>query len=177
MRRVIIFFIFVGLFALSFQIGAMSEVDPEEAEEFLKEFKDLVEDIDGIEIFVHNLSISLPMFIPGFGVGWGLFSAWSTGYAFASIATLLPAISEISPLTILFLSPFGLMEIVAYSIGTSRSYMLIWMVIKKCPINKRVLKITGIEIGIMVGLLLAGGFLEFYMIELIEEGGFEMPGF
>jgi len=155
----------------------MSEVDPEEAEEFLEEFEELVGDIDAIGIFLHNLSISLPMFIPGFGVGWGLFSAWSTGYAFASIATLIPAISEISPLTILFLSPFGVMEIVAYSIGTSRSYMLIWMVIKKCPINRRVLKITGIEIGIMVGLLLAGGALEFYMIELIKEGGFEMPGF
>jgi len=155
----------------------MSEVDPEEAEEFLEEFEELVGDIDAIGIFLHNLSISLPMFIPGFGVGWGLFSAWSTGYAFASIATIIPAISEISPLTILFLSPFGLMEIVAYSIGTSRSYMLIWMVIKKCPINKRVLKITGIEIGIMVGLLLAGGVLEFYMIEMVQESGFEMPGF
>jgi len=29
----------------------------------------------------------------------------------------------------------------------------------------------------MVGLLLAGGFLEFYMIELAQESGFTMPGF
>ena len=39
MRRLWIFFIFVGLFSLSYQLGAMSEVDLEEAEAFLEEFE------------------------------------------------------------------------------------------------------------------------------------------
>lgn len=177
MRRIIIFFIFVGLFSLSYQIGSMSEVDLEEAEKFLEEFETLVEDIDAVGIFAHNTSIALPMFIPGFGVGWGLFSAWSTGYAFASIVSLTPILSDVPPLALLYLSPFGVMELMAYSLGTSRSYILIWKVIKKYPIDKEVLKITGVEIGIMVGLLLAGGFLESYMIDMVQESGFEMPGF
>ena len=35
---------------------------------------------------------------------------------------------------------------------------------------------TGIEIGIVAGLLLAGGYLEFYMIELAQEQGLTVPG-
>jgi len=30
-------------------------------------------------------------------------------------------------------------------------------------------------VGIVVGLLLAGGFLEVYMIEIAEQSGIEMP--
>ena len=39
------------------------------------------------------------------------------------------------------------------------------------------LKPTLIEIGIMVSLLLAGGYLEFFMIELAQDGELTMPGF
>jgi hypothetical protein len=116
------------------------------------------------------------MFIPGFGVAWGIFSAWSTGFAFAAIATTIPEIGEIPPLSILFLSPFGLMEITAYSIGISRSFILIRAVSKKINLRSFI-KPTVMEIGIVVGLLLAGGYLEFYMIELAQQEGLEMPGF
>ena len=60
------------------------------------------------------------------------------------------------------------MELVAYSIGISRSYLLIYKIIKKISI-KTDYKITVIEVGIVLGLLLAGGFLEAYLIEFIEE--------
>ncbi len=114
----------------------MSTVSEEEANMFMEEFKKLVLDIDGFGIFVHNTTIALPMFIPGFGIVWGLFSAWSTGYAFASIATIMPEIANISPLSILFLSPFGLMEIFAYSLGISRSFILIKAVITKTNLSQ-----------------------------------------
>ena len=176
MKRIYIFFIFVGIFSAAYQIGSMSTVDSEEAEKFLEEFEELIKDIDAVGIFVHNTTIALPMFIPGFGVAWGLFSAWSTGYAFASIVSLTPLLADVPALTLLYLSPFGLMELTAYSLGISRSYILISLVIRKKPINSHI-KMTAIEIGIMVGLLLAGGFIEFYMIEMVQESGFEMPGF
>ena len=174
---IITFFVFLGLFAATFQIGSMSTVSEEEANAFMAEFEELVLDIDAFGIFTHNLTIALPMFIPGFGVGWGLFSAWSTGFAFASIVVTAPEIGEIPPLSILFLSPFGLMELTAYSFALSRSFILIRAVVKKIDLNK-FLKPTLIEIGIVTGLLLAGGYLEFYMIELAqEEGLMDMPGF
>ena len=83
--RIITFFIFMGLFSAVYQIGSMSQVSEEEATTFMFEFEKLVKDIDAMGIFLHNSTISLPMFIPGFGVIWGLFSAWSTGFAFSAI--------------------------------------------------------------------------------------------
>jgi len=153
----------------------MSTVSEEEANLFMEEFEKLVLDIDAFGIFVHNTTISLPMFIPGFGIFWGLFSAWSTGYAFASIATIMPEIANISPLSILFLTPFGLMEIFAYSLGISRSFILIKAVITKTNLSQ-FMKPTIIEIGIVVLLLLVGGYVEFYMIELAQNKIIEIPG-
>jgi hypothetical protein len=172
--RIITFFVFMGLFTAAFQLGTMSEVSEEEANIFMEEFEKLIEDIDAIGIFVHNTTLSLPMFIPGFGIAWGLFSAWSTGFAFAALTIIMPELEEIPPLAILFLSPFGLMEIGAYSLATSRSFILIRAITKKSNLTP-FLKPTLIEIAIVVGLLLAGGFLEFYMIESALEEGLQTP--
>ena len=175
-NRIILFFIFLAVFTIIFQLGSMSTVSQEEADLFMVEFEKLVLDIDAFGIFVHNTTIALPMFIPGFGIFWGLFSSWSTGYAFAAIATSIPEVANISPLTILFLSPFGLMEISAYSLGISRSFILIKAIITKTNLLQFI-KPTIIEIGIVIALLLAGGYVEFYMIELVENEDLEMPGF
>ena len=175
-NRIILFFIFLAVFTIIFQLGSMSTVSQVEADLFMEEFEKLVLDIDAFGIFVHNTTIALPMFIPGFGIFWGLFSSWSTGYAFAAIATSIPEVANISPLTILFLSPFGLMEISAYSLGISRSFILIKAIITKTNLLQFI-KPTIIEIGIVIALLLAGGYIEFYMIELVENESLEMPGF
>ena len=172
--RIISFFVFMGLFTLVFQLGTMSEVSEDEANIFMEEFEKLIEDIDAIGIFVHNTTLSLPMFIPGFGIAWGLFSAWSTGFAFAALTIIMPELKEIPPLAILFLSPFGLMEIGAYSLATSRSFILIRAITKKSNLTP-FLKPTLIEIAIVIGLLLAGGFLEDYMIKLSQEEGLQTP--
>lgn len=162
----------MGLFTAAYQIGSMMEPTEEEAQAFLEEFKDLVIDIDASGIFSHNTLLSLPMFIPGLGIGWGLFSAWSTGFAFAALVLLTPELSQVPALALLYVSPFGIMELVAYSIATSRSYILIWMIIKKTDLRTAV-RGTIIEIGILVGLLFVGGLLENYMIELAGERGFD----
>jgi len=173
--RIITFFIFLGIFAGAFQFGSMSTVSEEEAKIFMEAFEDLILDIDAFGIFVHNTTIALPMFIPGFGVAWGIFSAWSTGFAFAAIATTIPEIGNIPPLSLLFLSPFGLMEVFAYSLGISRSFILIRAISKKINL-RQFIKPTIIEIGIVVALLLVGGYIEFYMIEFALEESIEMPG-
>ena len=147
-------------------LGSQMEIAQEDAELFMEEFEELIEGIDGIGIFLHNSMIAAGMFIPGFGVAWGLFSAFQTGQAFAAIALLTPEIATIHPLTLLYLSPFGLMELVAYSLAISRSYLLIYKILKKISI-KTDYKITAVEIGIVFGLLLSGGFLEAYLIEVM----------
>jgi hypothetical protein len=56
------------------------------------------------------------------------------------------------------------MELIAYSIGLSRSCLLTYFLIKRTNL-KSLIKPTLIEIGIVVGLLLGAGFLEEYMIK------------
>jgi hypothetical protein len=68
------------------------------------------------------------------------------------------------------------MEIFAYSLGISRSFILIKAVITKTNLSQFI-KPTIIEIGIVVALLLVGGYVEFYMIELVQNESIEMPGF
>ena len=172
--RILVFFASLAAFVAVYQIGSMSAVSPEEAAIFMNEFEDLVKDIDALGIFLHNTSIVLPMFIPGFGIGWGMFSAWSTGFAFAAIATTTPELAGVSPLAILFLTPFGLMEMVAYSLGVSRSFILIAAIVRKTDLAKH-LKPTLVEIAAAVGLLLAGGYIEYALLTLITEDGLQTP--
>lgn len=167
-QRAAAFFVFVGLFLGAYTVGTEMPVSDEEAAQFLEEFQKLIEEIDALGIFQNNAQIAIPMFIPGFGIGWGLFSAWQTGFAFAALATAVPAIAEIPPLTILLGSSFGLMELVAYSIGMSRSVLLIHKIIKRNSI-KRDAVVIGIEVAIVVGLLLMAAFLE--SAEVLEQLG------
>ena len=163
-KRLLIFLIFIGIFSAAYSIGAEMIVSDEDAMAFLEEFQLSIEGIDAIGIFAHNSLIGLPMFIPGFGAVWGAFAAWSTGFAFSALTISYPALENIPPLTVLFLSPFGVMEVAAYSLGMSRSFLLIHTIIKKNPI-KQELRITGIEVGIAIALLLVGGFVEHAMME------------
>ena len=75
-------------------------------------------------------------------------------------------LANVPSLTILFMSPFGLMEVAAYSIAMSRSYMIVHKMIKRMPVRPD-FRVIGIEIAILIGLLLAGGFVEYYFIESI----------
>jgi len=161
--RIILFFIFLGIYSLSFQIGATSEVSIEEANDFVQEFLSSTQDIDGLGIFLTNISASFPMFIPGAGVMVGIYSAWSTGFGFAAITTMAPGLANIEPLSILFYSPYGLMEVFVYSMAMSRSFHIVYSLVKKVK-PKSLIKPSLIEIGIAVGLLLIAAFLEEYMI-------------
>ena len=127
----------------------------------------LIAEIDAVGIFVHNVSLSLPMFIPGFGVAWGAFAAFSTGMAFSVIKDASPMLANVPSLTVLFMSPFGLMEVAAYSIAMSRSYMIVHKMIKRMPIRPDY-RVIGLEIAILIGLLLTGGFVEYYFIESLS---------
>ena len=98
---------------------------------------------------------------------WGFFSAWTTGFAFAASEFSKPELGDISPLAV-FLTPFGMMELTAYAIAMSRSFLLIQQIIKRTSIltNKKAILI---EIGIVIALLLVGGIVEDEMIKTIME--------
>ena len=163
-NRILLFFILMAIFSAVFAISAETTLPEEEVEMIMEEFESMVEGIDAFGIFVHNTALSLPMFIPGFGIIWGMFSAFSTGVAFAAIKSMNPLLEQIPALSILFMTPFGLMEVAAYSIAMSRSYMLIHKIIKRVSIRNDI-PVTLVEIIIVVSLLLVGAYVEWYMIE------------
>ena len=169
MKRIILFFIFTAIFTVVYGTSAVtSEPTEEEIQEIMDFFDEIVGTIDGIGIFVHNTTIALPMFIPGFGVAWGLFSAYSTGFAFSAIAAANADVAQLNPLAIL-LTPFGLMEMAAYSIAMSRSTLLAKNVFQKnWELIKNEKLILSIEIGIVIALLLIGGIVEMWMIETAQ---------
>ena len=169
MKRIILFFIFTAIFTVVYGTSAVtSEPTEEEIQEIMDFFDEIVGTIDGIGIFVHNVLIALPMFIPGFGVAWGLFSAYSTGFAFSAIAAANADVAQLNPLAIL-LTPFGLMEMAAYSIAMSRSTLLAKNVFQKnWELIKNEKLILSIEIGIVIALLLIGGIIEMWMIETAQ---------
>ena len=167
LNRIVLFFVFLGIFSASFAVGAEIQVSEEESKIVLEELESLIGEIDAVGIFTHNTSLALPMFIPGFGIAWGAFAAFSTGMAFSVIQDANPILENIPSLTILFMSPFGLMEVAAYSIAMSRSYMIIHKMIKRMSIRQD-FRVIGLEIAIVVGLLLTGGFVEWHFIESLS---------
>ena len=167
LNRIVLFFVFLGIFSASFAIGAEIQVSEEEGKIVLEELESLIGEIDAVGIFTHNTSLALPMFIPGFGIAWGAFAAFSTGMAFSVIQDANPILENIPSLTILFMSPFGLMEVAAYSIAMSRSYMIVHKMIRRMSIRPD-FRVIGLEITIVIGLLLAGGFVECHFIESLS---------
>lgn len=163
-KRLVLFFICMAAFSAAFYIGSVNPVPMDEAQAFDSQFKQEYGNIDAMGIFTHNTTIALGMFIPVIGMIFGVLVGNMTGTAYSAVTTLAPGIStKIPALALLFLSPFGIMEVVSYSIGMSRSIILI-NAARKHQLRKEI-RPTLIEIGIVVSMLLVAGFVEYYMIQ------------
>ena len=161
--RVIAFAIFVGIFLLAYTIGTYYKMSDDDARKFLKEFHGTTKGIGAMGIFLHNSSVALPMFVPGFGPAWGAFSGWQTGAGFRVLEIENPQLAEVPAVVIFLSSPFGVMELVAYCIGMSRGYLLAWSLVRHRTVKSQLIP-AAIEIGIVLGLLLIGGLVEYSTI-------------
>ena len=63
LNRIVLFFIFLGIFSASFAVGAEVQVSEEESAIVLEELDELIADIDAVGIFSHNALLSLPMLL------------------------------------------------------------------------------------------------------------------
>ena len=161
--RLVVFLIFVGLFSLALEFGSLIPIDENLAREIRFEFLDVVDDIDAVGLFLNNVSISLPMFIPGAGLVWGFYSGASTGFTYGALASITPELKDTTALSILYGTTFGFMELIAYSIATSRSYLLIYGIVTKSNLKPQIIPLI-IEITILLILLFIGGMLEYNMM-------------
>lgn len=162
-RRFAFIAIAAAVFAAAYSAGAATTMNDEEAKTLRDEFEKQVAGVDAIGIFLNNIRIGAAMFIPGFGAFLGMFSAYSTGLVFSALAQTTPEIAKLPPLIILA-TPFGVMEVFSYGMAMSQSVILVNEIIHKRTLKPWLVP-TMIQLGIVVAILLAGAFVEFYMIE------------
>lgn len=163
-NRLVLLLVMMATFTVVFQLSAFVEVEEQERQEVNDMIMEKMKTVDGKGIFFNNVYLGLMMFIPAVGFLFGIMSSALTGVTFSAIAQVnnidLPAFM------LLFGSVFGFMELVAYSISMSRSVLLVNKLRKKetRKFTKSDIKEILAEIGIVVGLLLAGGIIEAHMI-------------
>lgn len=167
----LIFFMFgmIG-FVSAYSIGTtLVHIDNSQAEFMKAHFQEEIKGINQYGIFANNARIAFSVFIPGLGIVLGMLSAFSTGLVFNALSTVLPALSNISPLVV-FLTPFGILEIIAYGIAISRSGILSYQLIKdtnrRSSWSKYVIP-TIIEIGIVTVILFIAAIVEWQMIHTL----------
>ena len=163
-KRLIFFFLAMFLFLGLFQLGFSIKLDKSFSEELSENFKNQIQGIDEIGIFLNNLKIALVMFIPILGIVVGSFSAFSTGLIFNSIVNLSNA-NFANPL-IVFLTPFGILELVSYGLAISRGGIFLYEILKK-NVSKKSITYLFVEIGLVAVMLFVGALIEWSMIENI----------
>jgi hypothetical protein len=173
-RRLLYIGIGVAVFLAAYSGGAAVPLSEEEAEMVRDQFSEQIEGIDQYGIFVNNFRISLAMFIPAVGTGFGGFVGFATGTVYSAIAEQTPGLSSVPPLLI-FITPFGIMELFVYAMAMSRSGILIvriakdkpWRLDQRRPFLDKVIKPTLIELGIAAVVLFAAAIIEWEIIELL----------
>jgi hypothetical protein len=162
-----LFYLALGIiaFLIFFIIGTSVTLDESTSTLLKEQFQNKIKNIDSVGIFFNNFLISILMFIPGIGIAFGLFSGFSTGNIFMILTRDLPI--QIPPLLV-FLTIFGIMELVSYGIAISRSYMLLIRIIKRSNVKESLIH-AGIEIGIVAIILLFSAIIEWDLI--VKSGG------
>jgi hypothetical protein len=157
----------IAAFLITFQIGATVILSAEQAENIKKELSQRNAGINQLAIFSNNILPSLEMFIPAAGVGIGLYSAYSTGQALNAFSVFNPMLKSIFPLSV-FVTPFAIMELIAYGLAMSRSGMIVhYLIANRRNISeswRRFSFHTGIEIGIVVLILFIGSVVEWQIL-------------
>lgn len=167
-RRILYLLIGILVFIIFFTLGTFVNFDESTSQLLKEQFQNKIKNIDSMGIFLNNFLISILMFVPGIGIAFGLFSGFSTGNIFVIITRDLP--TQIPPLLV-FLTIFGIMELVSYGIAISRSYLLLTSILKRTNIRENLIY-TGIEIGIVAIILFFGAIIEWDLIK--QSGGLDL---
>ena len=161
-HRIFLTGIGITIFLISYSVGANIQLDQSSAQKLKEAFLHKINGLNYIGIFTNNLIITIIMFLPGIGALFGIFSGYSTGTIFSAITHDSASHSYISPLVIL-LTPFGMMEVFCYGLAISRSFILLFSLVKKENLAKQ-LKSILIEIGIILIILFLAAIIEWHFI-------------
>jgi uncharacterized membrane protein SpoIIM required for sporulation len=147
------------IFSVLIVSGSQGEqVTVEQAQQILMEFEKEMGDFTALNIFSHNLQMTLISFIPIIGSAWMLFVQYSTGYLVGNIAKAY-GVNFFSLILLTLGSPTGLLEYSAYILTLSESFIIVYSTVTK-KVRKRLSKQTWKTLFIVIGFLLIGGIVE-----------------
>ena len=168
----------IAAFLIAYLSGTIVDITEGNVEEIRRQFLVLIRDISPVGIFINNTKLALSMFIPGFGIGWGLFSGFSTGMTINAVGEVSPLLKNIetftflkdSPPLMVLLTPFGILEVTGYGIALSRSGLIVYHLVTRKRWRKEYALVTFIEIGVVIAIMLLGTIIEWQTIIRFGEG-------
>jgi len=150
-------------------VGALVPVDQQTANQIDNEINQTRETIGAQGnltqyIFGNNFLICLLMFIPVIGPLLGMFILFNTGVAVSAISTAEGYPSSLVFVS-LFLTPHFWLEFAAYSVAMAASTWLFWRLITRRGLRE--IRVTCVFIAICAVLLVAGAFVETWLINVL----------
>ncbi|MEM3465051.1 MAG: hypothetical protein QW506_00635 [Thermoproteota archaeon] len=158
-----LFPITVFLFSTVFLISSSIPLEKSFAEEIYTSVSGSMRFTGPLDIFVHNIALSIVMMIPVVGFGFSIVSSSTTGVAVSAIST----IKNLNPLSVavqLLSTPAGILEFLAYGLASAQGLAGLFAMLEKR--FNRELKGYLTTLIIVSGLLLAAAFVE--IISLTE---------
>gem|GEM_PF-1560731 len=152
-----LFPITVFLFSTVFLISSTIPLEKSFAEEIYSSVSTSMSFTGPIDIFAHNLSISIIMMIPIIGFGFSIVSSSTTGVAVSAISTL-KNLDSLSLAVRLLSTPSGILEFLAYGLASAQGLSGLFAVIEKRV--SRELKGYLTTLLIVGSLLLTSAFIE-----------------
>lgn len=135
---------------------------PEDAQQIATEIENLTTTTTWLDIFINNFRLTLPTFIPAFGIFFAVLVQFGTGYAFGAVAQTLYETYHVNNLQITLLTlltPVGILEYSAYILALAESITLAYFIYKK-ELKKRFITHTWKTLTAVALLLLIGAVVE-----------------
>ncbi|MEM3660157.1 MAG: hypothetical protein QXU11_07060 [Thermoproteota archaeon] len=152
-----LFPITVFLFSIIFLISSTIRLDRSFAEKIYASVSETMKFMGPLDIFVHNLALSIVMMIPVVGFGFSIISSSTTGVAVSAISTI-NNLDSLSVAARLLATPAGILEFLAYGLASAQGLAGLFAILEKR--FNRELKGYLTTLIIVSSLLLAAAFVE-----------------
>lgn len=165
--RVILASIITILLFVLLYVSSIMPISEEEAKILMDEAKKILSEKYGVlDIFIHNFTIALLMFLPLVGLVIGGYAIYTTGKLIGVLANTYGIPSSILIISTI-LTLYGLVEFLAYGVAFSENIYLTKSIISRKI--KREGKLIIISIALTALLLLIAATIEYVLIIFIEK--------
>ncbi len=173
-KRTLAFLICLLLFVVAFYKGSQIQLSRDEALAMMSEFEEAIGMTPTAErIIIHNTALCLQFFVPVLGIVSLGIVAFSSGNVLAAIALSSPyPISATDLFTYTLATPVAWVELAAYGLASSEGIMIVISLFSR-SLRKEMRNLI-LAFFVSISLLILGGFLEVFLIEIMQNQGFQI---